>query len=270
MHHVLSAAFARVAQLDTSGRLRGRLAALRLDFPEAAPLAVTPAGSAAGPLHPIASQRLAPKLTTRKLAPYARAVHIARLLLLDLHPDLRGGRAPALALLFDINAMWEGFRAAALRRRLPAGFRVSAQATTPSWTGDNGQRTTLRPDLLVDTPGGQRIGLDAKCKYRSGAPKPSAADLRQLYAYADHFDCDTMALVYPGAWGAVRGAFAKTAGRDGAPSATLLAIPVHEADVHRWMGSITEAIRRIGAGAEEGSLGHPRPRHAPVVGAQDV
>ena len=233
VHRVLSSALARVGRLDTSGLLRGRLAALRLDFPEAAPLTVTPA----------LFERLSPKLTTRKLAPYARAIHIARLVLLSLHPDLRGGREPVLALLFDMNALWEGFLAAALRRHLPPGARVSAQASTPFWAGDDGPRVSLRPDLIVAVPGGQRIGLDAKWKYFPDQPKPSPADLRQLYAYADYFGCDATALVYPGDWGTIRGAF--LAGSDGFAKtnarANLLAIPTQGGSLGTWMGAIATA-----------------------------
>ena len=233
IHEILAAALQLVAQLNRDSPLASRLAALQLDFPEQAGITVTPA----------LFERLAPKLTTRKFAPYARALHIAELLLLHQHPDLHGGRRKVLALLFDMNALWERFVVACLRRELREdGFAVEAQAATPFWRCGPAA-VSLRPDILV-TRGAQRLALDTKWKVLPEGHTPSAADLRQLYAYHHYFDCSASALVYPGAGGLRQGAFAKT--RHDAPGpelAHVLQIPVVAHDARRWRACIGAAVR---------------------------
>ena len=139
----------------------------------------------------------------RKTRSYAPALAIARLLLLNYHPDVTGGREEVLALLFDMNALWERFLTVALRRYLPA-YEAVAQAQRVYWRSDR-QAATLRPDILLRSPA-ETIVLDAKWKVLAGG-QPGAQDLRQLYVYATQFGARRAALLLPGAGAPVRGQF---------------------------------------------------------------
>lgn len=138
---------------------------------------------------------------TRLSAPYRATLATARLLVLHHGSSLRSGREDTLALLFDVNRLWEGFVAAALRG---GGVRLLEQPRRTFWRA--GQRAVhLRPDFVVQH-GDRRLILDAKWKQYTGG-RPSAADLRQVYAYAREFGAERAALVVPGAGPQVSGIF---------------------------------------------------------------
>ncbi|MCB0643554.1 MAG: hypothetical protein KDC44_18030 [Phaeodactylibacter sp.] len=126
----------------------------------------------------------------RKTERYRPALHIARLLLLNFHPGLQGGQHQVLALLFNMNQLWEKFLFRLLRKETTSDFSVAEQVAKPIW-----QRQYVRPDILIDYQG-QKIILDAKWKALTKA-QPSAEDLRQMFAYNHHFNASRSILVYP-------------------------------------------------------------------------
>ena len=143
-------------------------------------------------------------LRARMPAHYRATLLTARLLLLSYSSSLRPGREDTLALLFDLNRLWEGFVAASLRG---GGVQLLEQPQRTFWRA--GQRAVhLRPDFVVQH-GDRRFILDAKWK-QYAAGRPSAADLRQVYAYAQEFGAERAALVVPGAGPQVKGIFPKS------------------------------------------------------------
>lgn len=140
---------------------------------------------------------------------YAEAIELARLLLFGERPDLRWGGAPVLALLFDMNALFEAYVLRQLRR-VP-GVSVRAQAKKIFWLGAGASAKVLKPDLVVSVKGcPQPLIVDTKWKVPKNG-RPSDDDLRQLFAYLRTFGATRGLLLYPRAsdsQAAIRGTFA--------------------------------------------------------------
>jgi 5-methylcytosine-specific restriction enzyme subunit McrC len=133
----------------------------------------------------------APALTPAT-ARYRPALELALLLLRHHSPALQTGRTEALALLFDMNRLFEAYVARQLARAAPAlGCQVQAQAVLPLW-----HDVPVRPDLVVTLPGHQRIVLDTKWKLPA-TQRPAAADLQQLFAYCHLWHASHGLLLYP-------------------------------------------------------------------------
>lgn len=140
----------------------------------------------------------------RKTDAYKNAINIAKLLLLNYHPDVRRGENNVIALMFDINMLWERYVYRHLKKILyeicPGDFIVKEQVSSDFWKPLNGTVRKIRPDILVcrikqfDQP---LIVLDTKWKqpFRN---KPDDTDLKQMLAYNLYKKSLQSALVYPG------------------------------------------------------------------------
>jgi 5-methylcytosine-specific restriction enzyme subunit McrC len=74
---------------------------------------------------------------SRKTEAYRSAINIAKLLLLNYHPDIRGGSNSILAIMFDMNKLWEEFVYKSLRKHLGnEGYEVSKKESENFWEGD--------------------------------------------------------------------------------------------------------------------------------------
>jgi 5-methylcytosine-specific restriction enzyme subunit McrC len=170
-------------RLTTSTTLRGRTARALLQWVETSTLKVTVATFA--------------RLTfTRKTEAYRPALAIARLLLLNHRPDLQGGSSDLIALLFNMNRLWEQYLLRALQRiGAPHGWTVHKPSYKLFWSADDGSTSEMQPDILIEVPGKGNLVLDAKWKRPQG--RPAEADLRQLYAYALHYNAKHTLIIYP-------------------------------------------------------------------------
>ncbi|WP_420575246.1 McrC family protein [Ekhidna sp.] len=133
----------------------------------------------------------------RKTDGYKRAITLARIILLNFHPDLSTGKDDLLAIMFDMNDLWEVYIYWCLKRacRTNRSMRVLFQQSKNFWKPSLGSKITLRPDLVVeDLSRDKRWVLDTKWKYES---KTSVEDVRQLFTYAQYFDSKENYLVYP-------------------------------------------------------------------------
>jgi 5-methylcytosine-specific restriction enzyme subunit McrC len=93
-----------------------------------------------------------------------------------------------------------------LQRLAPAGWAVSKPPLCVFWQAP-GLQSRMQPDMLLRHPAHGTLVLDAKWKRPHG--KPAEADLRQLFAYAQHFGATRARLLYPqsGSEASVEGAF---------------------------------------------------------------
>lgn len=229
-HQILSQTIDLIRLLSQNSHIHSRIGALKLSFPDISPQKI--------------SERSFDSLVyNRKTESYRTAMEIARLLLCNYHPDLKSGRNNVLALMFDMNILWESFIYHSLRKqfiREGSGWVVSAQRSTAFWSS-RACRTSLRPDILIETGKGCKFILDTKWKHPVDN-KPSSTDLQQLFAYSRFFDTNNTALVYPGTHkGFLRGDYAPFRKCDDKVSCSVINLEV-EPQISEWQATISKRI----------------------------
>ena len=131
----------------------------------------------------------------RKSEPYRRALDIARMIILNFRPDIRSGNDNMLALLFDMNKLWEEYVYRMLLKESCPEVSVSFQNSKKFW-----ENKSIRPDLVVThtkTSGDtERYIIDTKWKIID-AHHPSDDDLKQMFAYNAYWEADKSMLLYP-------------------------------------------------------------------------
>jgi 5-methylcytosine-specific restriction enzyme subunit McrC len=138
-------------------------------------------------------------LLNRKTQHYGPALDLALLILRAHTPSLQRGKNQALALLFDMNSLFEEYVESLLRRAATAaGCIIHAQEEKTFWTTIRARPdivVTLQPTAQDPTPARNCI-LDVKWKVpKSG--KPTADDMRQVYAYCHLWGAAHGLLLYP-------------------------------------------------------------------------
>lgn len=180
---VLHEALLVLARVALGAELSREVSRLRSMFPDVPRWSVT-------------SERLDNIHLTRATARYREALTIARLLMMNLGPQLSSGREPLLAMLFDMNKLWESYVAAIARKVSVDGVTVRTQDSRAFWKPAKGNRRMIRPDITVRRGKQTELVIDTKWKMpRDG--KPSIADLRQMFAYNELFESPRAMLLYP-------------------------------------------------------------------------
>ncbi len=185
LHFILYKTIRLLKQINTSAVLQSRLGALLLIFPEMPDIKVS-------------SSTFDRLEFNRKTQSYKKGIEIARLILLHYHPDVSKGRNYVLALMFDMNNLWEQFIYVTLRKNNKSGISVTAQTSKYFWKPEKGYRSKIRPDILVKKDNKNFAVLDTKWKNLNGS-NPSPDDLRQMYVYHEYYGAKRVALIYPGA-----------------------------------------------------------------------
>jgi 5-methylcytosine-specific restriction enzyme subunit McrC len=125
---------------------------------------------------------------------YKQAITLSKLIILKYSPDLKGGNENVLAIMFDMNLLYENYVYRKLKtlqsNPLLPKIRVSEQNRTPFW-----ESRGLRADILFETMD-KRLVIDTKWKVLND-DKPSDGDLKQMFAYNLHYDTDLSILLYP-------------------------------------------------------------------------
>ena len=133
----------------------------------------------------------------RKSEDYRTAIDIARLILLRYMPDQSKRGKHVLALMFDMNKLWEEYVFVILRRSLREEYNVSAQNVKRFWESSFGTKV-IRPDIVVSDKSGKPVCvLDTKWKCPAVGEPPSDADLKQMYVYHKYWGVKCTALLYP-------------------------------------------------------------------------
>ena len=171
-----------LCQTSLRGGLRERAEALRSLFPEIRSVEIR-------------KEHFARIVYGRRTERYREALEFARMIILQHSPRLRGGASELLALLFDMNVLWEEYIGAIAKRSAPDGSCVRLQNSRLFWRAP-GHRRSLRPDIVIERAGEPFLIVDTKWKIpRDG--RPSDADLKQMFAYNELFGVERSVLLYP-------------------------------------------------------------------------
>lgn len=227
IHQILFKTILLLLRINTNIVINSRIANLLLNFPEMKDLDVTE--SVFSKIH-----------HNRKTEDYKKALEISKLILLNYHPDLKHGNENLLALMFDMNLLWEMFIYVSLRKFKTDGAQVKAQTSKYFWKPDSGYAVGMRPDLLIIMSNDNYV-LDTKWKNLYGK-NPSPEDLRQLYVYHEYYQARKVALIYPGNQAINSGKYFDKDGKDiSEKECSVISIPASD-NISKWQNEIAEMI----------------------------
>ncbi len=125
---------------------------------------------------------------------YKQAITLAKLIILKYSPDLKGGKENVLAIMFDMNTLFENYiyrKLKALQMKQGSLIdHVIEQKKESFWESNN-----LRADILVKVADNWVV-IDTKWKALNGNT-PSSSDIKQMFVYNLHYDANHSILLYP-------------------------------------------------------------------------
>lgn len=174
-----------ISRIGVSENIRNRTGRVLIDFPQCTDIKIT---------EPILNNILFDRKTLR----YKAAIQLAKIILLNFHPDIRGGNENVLAIMFDMNHLWETYIYAMLSRankNYDYQWGITPQAKRKFWKHPDNWSYNLKPDFfLLNENNKKALIMDAKWKFRANT---SIDDVRQLYAYGNFFSAHERYLLYP-------------------------------------------------------------------------
>ncbi len=182
LHQVLSQALTIIASLSKGTYLYSKCKTTQLNFPEVKSIQ--------------ANETTFSKLpNNRKTAPYETAIAIARLIILNYAPNIKSGSEQMLALLFDMNSLWEEYILIRLKQVADAkGYKVYGQNSKGFW-----KNISIRPDIVLEREKeGKQDTFIIDTKWKNiDYSEPSTHDLRQMYVYNEYWESNKAMLLYP-------------------------------------------------------------------------
>jgi 5-methylcytosine-specific restriction enzyme subunit McrC len=226
LNQILFKTLKLLKKINLDPSLKSRIGNLLLNFPELNEIKV--------------SESLFSKIDyNRKTLPYKKSIEIAKMILLQYHPDLTSGNNDVLALMFDMNSLWEQFILVSLRKQRE--FSVKGQQSKYFWKPQNGNRRSIRPDILIEKNGKNYI-LDTKWKNIDN--NPTIDDIRQMYVYQHYYEANKAALVYPGIDNYFAGNFMDLNNQNSISNLECGLMPIKpEQDIKKWQKEIIEKIK---------------------------
>jgi 5-methylcytosine-specific restriction enzyme subunit McrC len=185
VNRILCAALDALSSLSLSSGAIARAAACRAAFPDLGPAR-------------LGSDTFERIVLGRSTARYRDALVLARMILERDAPELRAGRVPVFAMLFDMNMLWERYVAALFRRAGVSELVVSTQESQRFWKPAGRPSRAVRPDIVARLTATGRAVLVVDTKWKvppSGSP--SDDDLRQMFVYNEILETPRALLVYP-------------------------------------------------------------------------
>lgn len=230
LHCILYKALRLLKQINNETTLHSRIGSLLLHFPEMPDIMV--------------SESTFQKLSfTRKTTHYQRAIEMARLLLLIYHPDISKGGNHVLALMFDMNLLWEQFVLVSLKKEFAAHHKddhVLGQLSKSFWRPKEGSKVNIRPDIVIQTATGTSIVLDTKWKNLKGQ-NPSPEDLRQMFVYHHYYHAHKVAIIYPGENEKRKGLYFDKDGAEAKQECSLIGLQPEE-NIKEWQSRIFKSV----------------------------
>ncbi|MCB5225142.1 MAG: hypothetical protein WCY21_05900 [Candidatus Cloacimonadaceae bacterium] len=230
-HIIIHQAIKLIKKLSENASLHSRIGQLELIFPSM-------------PSIHISENTFTRLVYNRQTIRYQKAIEIAKLLLLNYHPDIQSGRNNVLALMFNMNELWERFVYKSLGKHLRASneYSLHAQKSYPFWKST--RMKNIKPDIIVKSTESDASWIwDTKWKLPKDL-NPSSGDLQQMYAYAGILDSQSVALVYPGEGETISGKFVHLNSHKEGAQCSIISIPV-SADMAQWQKMIYDCFERF-------------------------
>ncbi|MDI1233830.1 MAG: restriction endonuclease [bacterium] len=179
INQILLKALRILSQIVNSPSLKSNVQSLLLNFTEIKEITITP------------SHFNQLKLN-RKTARYKEALQIAKMIILNYSPDIKGGQENMIAILFDMNKLWEEYIYRMLLKAGKEEYEITDQMSKPFW-----ESKTIRPDIVLKHfESNKSFIIDTKWKVINN-DEPSDDDLKQMYAYNQYWEADRSILLYP-------------------------------------------------------------------------
>lgn len=190
LHQILLKALRILKAINTNALLNDKINRVLFTFPEIEEKNIT-------------ESTFTQVLLNRKTDKYREALKIAKMLILNYSPDISKGQENMLALLFDMNQLWEKYIFKMLKKgEAESDYTVSYQNSKDFWNS-----RTIRPDIVLKK-GGETFIIDTKWKIIQNN-YPSDADLKQMYVYNKYWGAQKSMLLYPEVQGNLDGQYGK-------------------------------------------------------------
>lgn len=189
LNRILCSALKLTGEIAVSGDIRTRARGLAFDFPEVSDIAVDEATFS--------------RITyDRKTVDYRFGISLAKIILLHAIPTLRSGREELIAMMFDMNRLWEVFVAKLAKKFAMTTpetntITIDSQKTKLFWIKDGRQKKgkTIRPDIVIGN--GKETLAVWDTKWKTPDDIASDADLKQMFVYHLYWNTNKTALLYP-------------------------------------------------------------------------
>jgi 5-methylcytosine-specific restriction enzyme subunit McrC len=182
-NQILLKAIKLIPAISTSPLLRDRVYRLLFAFPVLDDIAVNEA----------TFQNLA---FNRKTADYREAIEMAAMLLLNYRPDISSGPNHVLAILFDMNDLWEEYVYRQLLQHNTHKWTILPQQYKTFWTATKHKNSKgVKPDIVIHM-GDSTLIIDTKWKLPQDN-LPADSDLKQMFVYNEYWQSAIAILLYP-------------------------------------------------------------------------
>jgi len=136
------------------------------------------------------------EITGEEVSRIRLTLAIAKMLILNYSPDITKGNENMLALMFDMNVLWENYIYKKLRLKENVNLSVTRHERKDFW-----ETKSICPDIVLrtkefDQSASETFVIDTKWKIIEPS-NPSAADLKQMYVYNMYWQSTKSMLLYP-------------------------------------------------------------------------
>lgn len=227
LHQVIYKTLCLLKQINVNQSLNSRLGSLLLNFPEMPNINVTDA-------------TFNNIVFNRKSLVYKKAIEISKMILLHYHPDVSKGKNDVLAIMFDMNKLWEQFVFHSIKKYKSKSFSILRHQRKNFWTPSSGTANTIIPDIVIKNTKNESLVLDTKWKNLNGK-NPSPEDLRQLFVYHHYYNAKKVALVYPGNYSNINGYYFEPDNTRSKKTCSILSLEENY-NIRQWQMDISNKI----------------------------
>ena len=227
LHQIIYKTLCLLKQINVNQSLNSRLGSLLLNFPEMPNINVTDA----------TFNKL---VFNRKSLVYKKAIEVSKMILLHYHPDVSKGKNDVLAIMFDMNKLWEQFVFHSIKKHKSNSFSILRHQRKNFWTPSSGSANTIIPDIVIKNANNEFLVLDTKWKNLNGK-NPSPDDLRQLFVYHHYYNANKVALVYPGNYSNINGYYFEPDNTRSEKTCSILSLEENY-NIRQWQMDISNKI----------------------------